>query len=334
MRHEIASGGIAALCLLVLAGCNPGDPDGEQGVLFFRGPRDVVQGAEDDILIPRRVELRPRGKFNFDRAEDHDFDFSGTELEVTELDEGLEVLEISLDEAGYRLKIRCGAPEGQRARLAVRIHAGGKARYEDAVQLGCYAPTRILLTPQDAGLRVTGAGVSFTLGAVSEPDGGVTRFLSAGYLQPVDPAQLRAQTEHPRLSDMTGPGRSLWVGLIPSVHPKLASGSFQLALPVSFLADSDWTLQLLERRVEQLSGTGGAYYELEAVGIAADGREVTGLQDCLIRVTDHAGVMQTSAAKECRIFRSTEQGPVTVCAEVRDRQACLTLPGPAPDSGM
>ncbi len=134
----------ASAALLLLTGCDPGGPDGKNGVLFFRGDRGVAEGSWGEVLVPSSVNIGG-GKATLDRSESFTFDFEGTALELS-APAGTHVEEQWLDEYGWHFRIACVEAQPEPAELAVKVTLDGAVKYEDAFDLRCARPDAHTLT--------------------------------------------------------------------------------------------------------------------------------------------------------------------------------------------
>jgi hypothetical protein len=134
-------GALAALllCAAGLPACDPGGPNGRDGVLFFlHEAASPYVGDTFRIGIPDHFRHGDywMGKGLYYYARTFDFDFAGTTLEAT-TPVGVTVLSTALDADGWSVSLRCDAPV--RGDLAVRVLAGGEVRYADRTYVECYA---------------------------------------------------------------------------------------------------------------------------------------------------------------------------------------------------
>jgi hypothetical protein len=127
------------LTALALAACDPGGPNGKDGVLTFLTVPDAVEvGQTGTVELPHRHRL---GNFwtgkglIYHRTKTLKWNFSGTTLEA-ELDPGATLLSVEQADGDWLLAYRCDA--NGYFELRVRVMAAGSPRYADRTDVRCY----------------------------------------------------------------------------------------------------------------------------------------------------------------------------------------------------
>ncbi len=130
---------IPALALLALCACDPGGPNGRDGVLQFNlVPYGVVVGETGTVELPHQIR---RGDYWMTKAPVYyrkrtfRWDFAGTTLDV-QLPATAELTGTELADGDWLITYRCVASGA--GDLTVRVMSGGSARYADSTWLGCY----------------------------------------------------------------------------------------------------------------------------------------------------------------------------------------------------
>lgn len=130
--------GSAALLALALSACDPGDPNGRNGVLQFRQvPYPVSVGQTGTMEIPDVFAIGPywEGKgLIYHRKKTVRHDFAGTTLEVT-VGAGATVLDTGIQDGDWLVAFRCDGAADPAFR--VRVMAGAAVRYQDEYHLVC-----------------------------------------------------------------------------------------------------------------------------------------------------------------------------------------------------
>lgn len=134
----------AWLLAIALAGCDPGDPNGMDRVLWFnsygyRAPvgSTVVVGILHHKKLSGGIQSLGKGLAWY-RSETFDYDFAGTSLEVQPTEAGITVLSTALTNGDWLATLRCDAPTNQV--VAFRVTAGALPRYADRTRVECTAP--------------------------------------------------------------------------------------------------------------------------------------------------------------------------------------------------
>jgi hypothetical protein len=325
---------LVALAALAPASCGfgPLEPNGTDHVLEFQlEPGEIstlAEGLAEDVRLPREEGL-VRGCGKLDLTCDRKtlrFDFDGTTLEAGAT-AGFSVVESALEEAGYRIRVRCDrAPPGGSGELHVRVLAGGSPRYDDRFDLACLHPDGLDLSPESpryaigAPVRVVALPWAKSEDKSLHPDGriplGGTGFaLSSGALAL---GQVMPQ-------GTWGIAISL-DAVAPGTGGVVIAGAVSAPLPLQVLADDAWTLELDSSPCsEKLPEHTVTSVRASVKGIDSDGAPVTLQQDScsyVFRSADGAAVMHPSALCE-QCIDTPSLG--TLCASLRGKSACVPV---------
>ena len=127
------------LTALALAACDPGGPNGKDGVLvFIKVPDSVEVGQTGTVELPHRYRSRSfwtNKGLVYHPAESYDWNFSGTTLEA-ELDLGATLVSVEQSDGDWLMAYRCDA--SGHFELRVRVMAAGRPRYADRTDVRCY----------------------------------------------------------------------------------------------------------------------------------------------------------------------------------------------------
>jgi hypothetical protein len=312
---------------LVLTACgNPDEPNGKEGVLFFRTESDdpVAEGLEADLTLPD--EVTPGGEEG-DSASAPRFkrNFANTTLEVGDRP-GISVVEtrqVPLANGGlsYRLTYRCESAGSHE--LRIRVLAQDKTpRYADAFDVACARPVRLshdYVGAVDAGILpggyfLVGAKIQVSL-KVTDRNGGT--LAGRGAVELVDEQGVT----RPMPNGIPSSGRSLYLeALKPGGGLKVRFAGLEAPLPVQVVEDAAISLEL---GVHHIASNGwSAVAEARHIPTA---NRVGGLAPCTWAVRFSSG---TVTGEEGKCYRTIPDnlGSGTVCVFSHGKTACADFP--------
>ncbi len=314
------------LALVLTACADPDEPNGKEGVLFFRSEFDepVAEGLEADLTLPG--EVTPSGEEgDAEGSRSFNFNFADTLLEV-EAEPGVTVVEkrqVTLAQGGlsHQLTYRCESTGSHE--LRVRVLTQDKTpRYADAFDVACARPaglTHDYVGSEDVGLVASGY---FLVGAkvlitLKPTDRNGAALGGRGQVELVDEQGVT----RPQPDGLPSRGRSLRLETLkPGGGLKVRLGGLEGPLPVKVVEDASISLEL---RVQHFISTGWSVHALARHEPTA--HQVGGVGPCTWQVRFSSGTGMGEQGK-CYTTIPDNLGAGTVCVFSHGKTACADFP--------
>jgi hypothetical protein len=319
----MTSGLALSLTLAALSGCADGEPNGKNGVLYFhRPPHAMARYLENSILLPSSYTIYS-GKLEFPKT--LSFNLSGTTLDV-KVAEGIELLETRFEtqQKGpslWRIRLRCMTPPGERTELSVRVMDGKHVRYEDAIDISCVEPKKLLVTVPRSYRLPEKAPNTVLQGGDFRADVQVwsnTVQLSGTGLEVVDPqGPISLVSQSP-----IWPDEFVFRAERLGKEPLLKAGPLTVPVPVEVVPNEGWSLRA-RTEYRNTSGRGFLYFAGQAE--FSDGGIAAGLHGaCTFTQTPEGGELSLDRHKECAGEVSGAPDSGELCVEALGQKACST----------
>jgi hypothetical protein len=315
------------LMLTGLCACANGSPNGKNEVLFILTPGAMSRHLENSILIPGHMTIYSGKMLEFPRT--FSFDLSGTTLDIKAA-EGIEILEKRLEKSQdghllWRVRIRCQTASGERTEFAVRVMDDKRARYEDAIDISCWEPEKLLATlpylhgqPGKTPKTVLQGGDFIAdvrlLGTVRDNP---NETLSGTGVEVVDPqGPIRLVEQSPIWAE-----KFVFRAERLGKEPLLKAGPLTAPVPIEVVPNDGWSLRA--RTTFFGSSGGGGLLVFSGYAEHSDGGISAGLHEvCTFSMTPPVGKLEEDRHNECSGKVSDAPDAGEFCIEAFGQTGC------------